>query len=67
MDFEYPEIDGYGIIRNDTLSLIRRHNVSPSDMMLIQFSFKEDWDRINNFILNHVKGIRRNFYYPFGG
>lgn len=64
---EYTDLEAYGLIRNDTVSLINRHNVSPSDMMLIQFSLQEDWDRINGFIRANVKGMRRNFYYPFGG
>lgn len=64
---EYTDHESYGIIRNDTMALIKRHNVSPSDMMLVQLSFREDWDRINDFIMSNVKGMRRNFYYPFGG
>lgn len=64
---EYTTQEDYGIIRSDTMNLIRKHNVSPSDMMLIQLDMREDWDRINDFIVSHVKGMRRNFYYPFGG
>jgi hypothetical protein len=64
---EYTDHEAYGLIRNDTMSLISKHNVSPADMILIQFSFREDWDRINAIITSHVKGMRRNFYYPFGG
>lgn len=64
---EYTDHESYGLVRTDTLNLIKRHNVSPADMTLIQFSFFEDWDRINDFIVRNVKGMRRNFYYPFGG
>jgi len=67
MEEEYTDHESYGLIRNDTMRLIGRHNVSPADMTLIQFSLFEDWDRINAFILANVRGIRRNFYYPFGG
>lgn len=64
---EYTDHESYGLIRNDTMALIKRHNVSPADMTLIQFTFFEDWDRINDFIVRNVKGMLRNFYYPFGG
>lgn len=64
---EYEDHESYGLIRTDTMAMIRKHNVSPSDMMLIQLSLGEDWERINDFIRAHVKGMRRNFYYPFGG
>lgn len=64
---EYTDHEHYGIIRWDTWGHIKKFNVSPADMMLIQLSFREDWDRINAFIVANVKGMRRNFYYPFGG
>jgi hypothetical protein len=64
-EFTYDE--NYGDLRFDTAALIRKHNVSPADWLLLEIHFRNDWDRINRFILDNVKGIRRNFYYPFGG
>ena len=64
---EFTEIEGYGILRTDTAAMVKRHNVSPADMMLIQLDMREDWDRINGFIRENVRGMFRNFYYPFGG
>lgn len=65
MEEEFTSDENYGILRSDTYNMVKRHNVSPADMMLIQFSFHEDWDRINHFIVSNVRGMRRNFYYPF--
>ena len=62
---EFTDHESYGILRNDTYALVRKHNVSPADMMLIQLDMREDWDRINDFILSHVRGMLRNFHYPF--
>lgn len=64
-EFTYNE--NFGSLRFDTAALISKHNVSPADFMLIEFGFGQDWDRINDFIRANVKGMRRNFYYPFGG
>lgn len=64
---EFTFDENYGDMRSDTYSLIKRHNVSPADYLMLEIHFRNDWDRMNMFITQNVRGIRRNFYYPYGG
>lgn len=61
---EYPTLPDYGILRWDTAMQVQRFRVSPTDMAMIQLWFREDWDRINDFIQSNVRGMRRHFHYP---
>lgn len=57
--------EAYGHMPTALWTLIKRHNVTPSDYMMMQLHMCEDWERISDFILAHVRG--NSFSYPFGG
>lgn len=57
--------EAYGNMPRALWQEIKRHNVSPTDYMMIQFHAGEDWDRIRSFIKANLNG--KSFNYPFGG
>ena len=61
----YTFQEAYGNMPVPLWTLIKRHNVSPADYMLMQLHVNEDWDRIADFIKANLTG--KSFSYPFGG
>lgn len=57
--------EAYGHLPTSLWALIKKHNVSPADYMMLQFSFSEDFDRIADFIKANLNG--KSFNYPLGG
>lgn len=53
--------ESYGDLRRDTLTLIRKHNVSPADYdRIVDALGAPTWDEVNEFILLHSStGILR--------
>ena len=57
--------EAYGDVPKPLWTLIKRHNVTPSDYMMMQLHMGEDWDRLADFIKASLNG--KSFSYPFGG
>lgn len=57
--------EAYGDMPTPLWRLIKKHNVSPADYMMMQLAMGEDWDRLSDFILANLTGT--TFNYPFGG
>lgn len=57
--------ESFGHMPKALLTLIKRHNVTPADYMMLQLHMCEDWERIADFILANLRG--KSFAYPFGG
>lgn len=57
--------EAYGTMPKALWALIKRYNVSPSDYMMIEFTTGEDYNAIESFILDNLRG--NSFCYPLGG
>lgn len=57
--------EAYGHLPKSLWTLIKKSNVSPSDYLLLQLNFCEDWDRIADFIKANLNN--GSFIYPLSG
>ena len=57
--------ESYGYMPKVMLAMVKRHNVSPADYLMLEMEFGTDWDSMRQFIRDNLRG--RSFYYPFGG
>lgn len=56
--------EAYGHMPKALWTLIKRHNVTPADYMMMCLSFGEDYARLADFITGNLIG--KSFNYPFG-
>ena len=59
--------ESYGELPVHLLRMVKRMNISPSDWMMLELQFAQDFEAIKDFINANRSQSNGSFIYPFGG